>query len=292
MNSKRATAVLLTLLLVTTRSWVIAQKLEIVPVQVAEELSFSGTIGGKYRITMTIREEKSVNYAEDGCFESFETHLSGWYSYHSVGERIELVGTRTDEGKVILYELDTAFSKSATFTGNVKGHQLTGTWTHLENGKTLPFQLEETTLMPQQLGLRITGEQETLRSVLLFPQPNDYRQASYDVKFNQKKGDTYYLLLSMYTPSCGVFNCRGACCGGLEEALVWTAVNDQGDIEDKQSVVISSCHDSIYADDSSTLTENSSEIIRVVVNDIRSDTNYTVEFDPSQPEQGLLILAE
>ena len=290
--SKQAAVMLFVLSLIGTRLRVVAQAVEVVPVQVAEELTFGGTIDGKYRVTMIVKEEKSVTYSEDGCRKETNVHLSGWYSYNSVGDRIVLVGIRTDESTIVLHELDAEFNKSATFKGSLRGQKLTGTWTNLKNGSTLPFQLDRQSSAPQQLGLRIANDHGGVHSVLLFSQPNEYRQASYEVKFNQKKANSYYVVLTMSTPSCGIFNCRGPCCGGLEEELVWVKLSERGEIEGQQRVVINSCYNSVYTDDSNALTENSDEVVRMVVDDIRNSASYTVEFSVSQPEKGLVTTVE
>ncbi len=96
---------------------------------------YEGAIDGKYQIVMQLTKTGST--------------LGGTYYYKNKGKAIKLYGTIADDGGIELTEKNKDML-TGTFYGKLVGDKISGTWSNVDNSKTMPFEVTQTNIASMQ----------------------------------------------------------------------------------------------------------------------------------------------
>ena len=116
----------------------------------------------------------------------------GYYEYPDVGEYFDLVGSRAEDGTIVLNETNSAGQNSGMFTGAIDDMgNFVGKWSKPDGKKAMAFNLVSTVLQEGQIVLE-KRELDELNDSLnyqiagSFPRLVRYKDANVQTEFNKK----------------------------------------------------------------------------------------------------------
>ena len=179
---------------------------------------WSGTIGEKLKIKMSLNFDSQISYDSHGEILTYD-NIYGDYSYDKYKKRISLIGeTLPDSDSLYFFELDSLKNKVGLFGAKKSESQIKGIWKDLKNNKTFPFTVQSVNAVQGgsfgYLSVDWNGKRYHLLGV-----ENDYFQGKYKVIKTIEKTDALYIILEIVVPYCGIYKSHGPSCGGSRSYL-------------------------------------------------------------------------
>lgn len=178
----------------------------------------TGEINTTLKVSAVIDLIPRVDYTSDGCVSKHYNQIVGSYRYATQNGSISLIGEQItwtqEKGEVdslVIFELNDKFERTAQFIGRLKEKHFTGIWKSLKTLKSFPFSI---TFKSDNYGSLIVPWKN--KSFNLIDLNDGYNQSTYKTIKQIDKGDSLIVVLETTSPCCGLYNCRGANCGGAD----------------------------------------------------------------------------